>query len=121
MARRTQAGSTSRRADPAPVSAILDDLVVQRGWERNLALGRLKASWPDVVGPQVAARSEPLKLEGGRLTIGVEAGAWAAELALMGAAIAEAAAHSLGRELVKEVAIVARAPGRPSKPSGETI
>jgi predicted nucleic acid-binding Zn ribbon protein len=64
------------------------------------------------VGPQVAARSEPLKLENGRLTIGVEGGAWAAELAMMGASLAEAAAHFLGPDLVKEVAIIARGGGR---------
>ena len=120
MARRT-GERTPRRADPAPVSAILGDLVAQRGWERNLALGRLKSAWGEVVGPQIAARSEPLKLEGGRLTICVEAGSWAAELALMGASIADASAHFLGPDLVKEVAIVARARRSAEEPVKKTI
>jgi predicted nucleic acid-binding Zn ribbon protein len=121
MARRTRGGASSRRADPAPVSAILGDLVAERGWQRNLALGRLKAAWAEVVGPQVAARSEPLKLDSGRLTIGVEAGAWAAELALMGGQIAESAAHFLGPDLVGEVAIVARAPRPRPGPSTDAF
>jgi predicted nucleic acid-binding Zn ribbon protein len=96
----------------------MQDLVVERGWEKNLALGRLRAEWADVVGAQVAARSEPIKLEGGRLTILVEGGAWAAELALLGQSLAEAAAAFLGHDLVDEVAVVVGSPKR-SGPSAE--
>jgi predicted nucleic acid-binding Zn ribbon protein len=97
------------------------DLVVERGWEKNLALGRLRAEWPNVVGAQVAARSEPIKLERGRLTILVEGGAWAAELALLGRSLAEATAAFLGHDLVQEVAVVVGSPNRSAASSQDAI
>lgn len=98
--------------DPTPVSEVVDQLVSERGWHERMALGRLKARWAEVVGEQVAARSEPVRLEGGRLTIRVEGGAWAAELALLGSTLATSAALFLGAGRVREVAVVAGAPRR---------
>ncbi|MGH2786251.1 MAG: DciA family protein, partial [Actinomycetota bacterium] len=80
------------------------------GWEERMALGRLKTSWASIVGEQIAARSEPIRLEEGRLTIRVEGGAWAAELALLGSTLANSAAHFLGPGRVREVAVVAGSP-----------
>lgn len=97
-------GSESK--DPAPVSEAVQQLVADRGWEERMALGRLKASWGSIVGEHVAARSEPVRLEGGRLTIRVEGGPWAAELALLGSSLASAAARFLGATKVQEVQVV---------------
>ena len=96
-----------READPTPIRSVLTKAVDRNGWGPQLALGRLKDRWPDVVGPHVAARSEPVKLSDGRLTIRVESGPWAAELALLGASVADAVARFLGHDLVREVAITA--------------
>lgn len=98
--------------DPAPVSEAVHQLIVERGWEEQMALGRLKARWAEIVGDQVAARSEPIRLEQGRLTIRVEGGPWAAELALLGSTLASSAAHFLGPGTVREVAVVAGSPKR---------
>lgn len=111
MTRRTRTIQRDRERDPAPISTVLDETVARNGWGPQLALGRLKEQWADVVGPQVAARSEPVKLADGRLTIRVESGPWAAELALLGASLTSAVARFLGHDLVKEVAITA-APAR---------
>ena len=119
MPRRARADA--READPAPVSQAMNDLIVQRGWSRNIALGKLKANWGQIVGPQVAARSEPIKLEHGRLTIRVEGGAWAAELALLAGGLAEASAHFLGPDLVREVAVVAGTIRRSEDPSPGSV
>ena len=105
MDRRARAPSSKDR-DPTPLSDAIKELSVQRGWDSVLALGRLREKWPDVVGQQVAARSEPIRLENGRLTVRVEGGAWAAELALMGHELAARAAVFLGHQLVQEVAVV---------------
>jgi predicted nucleic acid-binding Zn ribbon protein len=93
--------------DPAPVSEAVNQLITERGWTEQMTLGRLKARWAEIVGAQVASRSEPFRLESGRLTIRVEGGAWAAELALLGTTLASSAAHFLGPGLVHEVAVVA--------------
>ena len=107
--------SRSRDGDgrePTPVAEAVNQLVAERGWEERMALGRLRARWAEVVGEQVAARSEPVRLEDGRLTIRVEGGAWAAELALLGSTLANSAAHFLGPGRVREVAVVAGSPNR---------
>jgi len=116
LTKRTRTPSTQRdrERDPAPIQVVLGEAVARNGWGPQLALGRLKERWPEVVGEQVAARSEPVKLTDGRLTIRVESGPWAAELALLGASLASAVARFLGQDLVQEVAITA-APGRGTK------
>lgn len=86
---------------------LLESLVSGRGWKRQLALGRLKAGWAKVVGERVAARSAPVRLAGGRLTVRAEGGAWAAELALLAPSLAGKADAFLGGGLVNEVAVIA--------------
>jgi predicted nucleic acid-binding Zn ribbon protein len=98
--------SVDRERDPSPIGDAVRQLVSERGWDEQLALGRLKENWATVVGRQVAARSQPTRLENGRLTIRVEGGAWAAELALIGQSLATAAGRFLGSGLVREVAVV---------------
>lgn len=92
--------------DPARIGDAVQAFVAGKGWDEQLSLGRLKADWARVVGAQVAARSEPIRLEKGRLTIRVEGGPWAAELALLGTSLATAAARFLGVDHVREVAVV---------------
>ena len=108
MARRMRRGAHEQ--DPTPISAALKLVADAGGWEEHLALGKLRENWVTVVGAAIAARSDPLKLEGGRLTVRVEPGAWAAELALMGRSLATAAGGYLGGDLVQEVAIVTGLP-----------
>ncbi len=108
MARRVRRGALEN--DPTPISAALKAVAEDRGWDEHLALGKLHERWVEVVGSQIAGRSTPIKLEGGRLTIRVEPGAWAAELALMGQSLATAAVGFLGADLVQEVAIVTGLP-----------
>jgi len=110
MARRMRRGALEQ--DPTPISAALKSVADTQGWEEHLALGKLRENWKSVVGVAVAARSVPLKLEDGRLTVKVEPGAWAAELALMGQRLASAAGGFLGGDLVHEVAIVTGLPHR---------
>ena len=90
---------------------------MERGWDGALALAQLRARWADVVGDHIASRSEPIKLEKGRLTVRVEGGPWAAELALLGHELATNAARFLGHDLVQEVAVVTGSPGRGKKRS----
>jgi predicted nucleic acid-binding Zn ribbon protein len=112
MSRAGRSGRGRESRDPAPISDAVNRLVSERGWEERIALGRLRARWAEIVGEQVASRSEPIRLEDGRLTIRVEGGAWAAELALLGSNLARAAARFLGSEGVREVGVVAGSVGR---------
>ena len=72
-----------------------------------MALGRLREAWPSIVGDQVAARSEPVSLVRGALTVRAEGGAWAAELTLLGGSVAAAANRFLGEGCVRSVRVAA--------------
>ena len=75
---------TSRQApgDPTLVSAILDDLVKDREWDSGLAEGNLFATWPQIVGADVAQHTEPISLLDGKLLVQCSSTAWATQLTL---------------------------------------
>jgi predicted nucleic acid-binding Zn ribbon protein len=94
-----------REDDPVTVGAVLADLVGRRGWAERMAVGRLRAAWPEVVGAQIATRSEPTRLEDGVLHVRTDGGAWATELTLLSATIAQKASAFLGGDVVREVRV----------------
>lgn len=95
-----------READPIKVGDILGDLVGRRGWAERMQLGKLRMAWAEVVGEQIAARSEPVKLEAGTLAVRADGSAWATELTLLSTSIATKADEFLGGTgAVREVRI----------------
>ncbi|MBI4728207.1 MAG: DUF721 domain-containing protein [Acidobacteria bacterium] len=104
----------AREGEPKALRELLETLVAGRGWGERLAAGRLRDEWAAVVGEQVAAHSEPLKLVRGVLTLRAESGAWATELSLLARSLAGRIDAHLGGGVVREVKIVAgEARGRP--------
>lgn len=93
--------------EPKPMGQLVDMLIRGRGWNERLAMGRLRSAWGTIVGERVAARSEPVSLRRGVLTIRAEAGAWASELTLLGPTIARAVGEHLEDVPVREVQVVA--------------
>ena len=103
-------GADREGADPKPIADLLRTLVAGRGWNDRMALGRLRDSWADVVGANVAARCEPVGLARGVLAIKADGGAWATELTLLARSIAEKADSFLGGGAVREVKVSAGPP-----------
>ncbi len=68
--------------DPTLVSEILGELVKDREWDSGLAEGNLFATWPAIVGTDVAAHAEPISLIDGKLLIQCSSTAWATQLNL---------------------------------------
>lgn len=93
--------------EPRPLGELIDSMSTTSGWGNRLALGRLRQRWAEVAGNAVAAHSEPVKLDGGVLTIRAEAGAWATELTLLASTLASKADEALGGRFVREVRVVA--------------
>lgn len=96
-----------REKDPAPLGALLPQLVSGRGWGERIALGKLRDGWAAIVGDLVAGRSEPVKLFRGVLTVRADGGAWASELTLLARQVAGKADEFLGGNAVKEVRVSA--------------
>ena len=55
--------------DPTLVADILNELVQQRDWNSGLAEGTLFATWPQIVGPEIADHATPLSLLDGKLLL----------------------------------------------------
>ena len=69
--------------DPRGLGSVLDNLTVDLGWTSTLAKSQLLVSWPDIVGPDIAARTSPVAIEDNTLTVSCESTAWATQLRLM--------------------------------------
>ena len=100
-----------KERDPKPLGDLMQLLVAGRGWGERMYLDRLVQAWPEVVGPQIAARSEPVRLAQGVLTVRADPGAWAAELTLLGPSLAARASEALGEGAVREVRVQAASRG----------
>jgi predicted nucleic acid-binding Zn ribbon protein len=98
--------------DLRPVSDLLRKLVAGRGWSEHMVFGKLRDEWATVVGLDVAARSTPVGLKAGVLSIRADGAAWATELTLLGRSIVEKVDSYLGGGVVREVRVSAGPPLR---------
>jgi len=73
--------------DPRGIGDVLQNLTAELGWDSPIARAALLASWPQIVGPDTAAHSEPVGIEDGLLTVRCASTSWAVELKRMGARI----------------------------------
>ncbi|MCF8540280.1 MAG: DciA family protein [Aurantimicrobium sp.] len=69
--------------DPRGLGAIVTDLTSDLGWTPFLTESDLMSGWPEVVGPDVAARTSPQGLTDGTLLVLCESTAWATQLRML--------------------------------------
>jgi predicted nucleic acid-binding Zn ribbon protein len=91
--------------DPAKLGDVLAKLMKARGWQKPAAEATVFGSWEKVVGPDVAAHSRPIKLEGGELTIEAESTAWATQLRMLAGTILPRIAGVVGHNVVTKLHI----------------
>ena len=73
--------------DPRGLGSVLENLTADLGWSSTLAKSQLIISWADVVGPDIATRTNPVAIEDNTLTVSCESTAWATQLRLMSSEI----------------------------------
>jgi predicted nucleic acid-binding Zn ribbon protein len=83
-------------------------LAARRGWQSHLVAGDLHAAWDQVVGPQLAAHTAPLRLQGGVLVLAAESALWATEVRQLGAVICERVNARLGAGTVTRITVSVR-------------
>jgi hypothetical protein len=104
---------------PELLGLLLDPAARRRG----LAEARLLTDWPLVIGPQLAARCQPVRLAGGRdrtggvLTVHV-GGAFALELQHSAPQLIERINGFFGYPAVARLRLIQAPPARPVKPRG---
>lgn len=69
--------------DPSGLADVIDSMTRSLGWSSPLARGELLTSWPELVGADIAAHSEPAGIDDGVLTVQCDSTAWATQLRLM--------------------------------------
>jgi predicted nucleic acid-binding Zn ribbon protein len=73
-----------RRARPTRVDAVITDVLRTAGVADRVSQAGLIPEWPRLVGPQVAAVTEPLRITAdGTLFVAVKTNSWMTELSLM--------------------------------------
>lgn len=98
--------------DPELVGEALDRLISERGWKTAAAGGDLVASWPDVVGADLAAHVTPESLADGELVLRADSTTWANAATLFTGQIQEAIDQFVGPDVVTSITI--RGPAAPS-------
>ncbi len=98
--------------DPQPLTAAVDRLLAERGWQTDAAIGGAMGRWPAIVGPQLAAHCEPLSFDKGELVVQADSTAWATELRLLAPTLVRRLNEDLGAGTVAAVKVLG--PGTPS-------
>jgi len=89
--------------DPTLIASVLNELIAQRDWNSGLAEGTLFASWPHVVGPEIASHTTPLSMLDGRLLVQCSSTAWATQLNLVGPTLLETIRSSAPGALIESL------------------
>lgn len=74
---------TGAPGDPQTLSAAIDDLVGEQGWQTHSAVTIMFGDWPAVVGEQVAEHVTPESFDDGVLVVRADSTAWATQVRLL--------------------------------------
>jgi predicted nucleic acid-binding Zn ribbon protein len=98
--------------DPSLLGDQLDRLLLDRGWNIDVAIGSVMGRWPAIVGDEVAAHCAPVTFSDGVLTVRAESTAWATQLRLMSSTILARLETEVGKDAVTELRV--QGPSAPS-------
>lgn len=106
---------TLRRVEgPTVLAGELARFARRPGWNERLGAARVWAAWEDIVGADLSAHCEPVRLAGRVLVVRAVSTAWATQLRYLTTQLIERSGSVLGAGSVREVRIVVgRLEGRP--------
>lgn len=114
--RRRWSGARSSPRDPQQLGDAFAALAKREGWSHGIQRGRVLSEWSAVVGPELAAKTEPVSLTDGELVIAAASTAWATELRMMSRVLLERIERIVGAGVVTRIVI--RGPAAPSWKKG---
>jgi predicted nucleic acid-binding Zn ribbon protein len=105
---RTGGGGRPRRGaerggDPRRFGAAIRDLLAERGWERQAAVGGVFGNWAQIVGREVAEHTTPTAFEDGVVTIVADSSTWAQQVRLLAPTLVRRLNEDLGDGTVRRV------------------
>jgi predicted nucleic acid-binding Zn ribbon protein len=97
--------------DPVRFGEAIQRLVDERGWQETTSAASVLASWPAVVGPEIADHCQPVSLVDGELVVVAESTAWATQLRLLTKTLLARVREHAGEGVA--VRVVVRGPTQP--------
>lgn len=98
--------------DPTSLGDQMDRLLLDRGWNLDVAVGSVMGRWSAIMGVEVAAHSQPVTFSDGVLTVRTDSTAWATQLRLMSSSILGRLETEVGKDMVTELRV--QGPSAPS-------
>ena len=98
--------------DPSLLGDQMDRLLLDRGWNVDVAIGSVMGRWSAIVGTEVAAHCTPVTFSDGVLIVRAESTAWATQLRLMSSSILGRLETEVGKDAVTELRV--HGPSAPS-------
>jgi len=89
--------------EPARAGDLVDKLLQGLGLDEKLHQYRALIIWEDVVGPQIAARTKPVRIREGILEVNVDQPTWMQQLQLMKPKILAQLNAELGKATIKDL------------------
>nr|WP_240394136.1 DciA family protein [Corynebacterium lactis] len=91
---------------PAPIGAVLNRAIVDRGWQTHIAHGVIMTEWDQMVGEVVAQHSQVREFKDGTLVVECQSTAWATQLRLAQRQVIKTIADRVGDGVVEELKIL---------------
>jgi predicted nucleic acid-binding Zn ribbon protein len=104
-----RSGAHPDERDPQLISAAVNRLLAERGWQEEAAVGGVIGRWAELVGPELAAHATPEGYEDGILAVRADTTAWATQLRLLAPQLVRTLNEHLGGATVRRVTILAPA------------
>ncbi len=99
-------GARAGGRDPKSLSETLGNLLVQRGWNQDVAVGGVIGRWAAIVGEDIAAHCTAETFENSVLTVRAHSTAWATQLKFLSPDILQRVGADVGDGVVKELRIL---------------
>ena len=100
-------GSGKDARDPKLLGDALGKLLVQRGWNQDVAVGGVIGRWAEIVGPDISQHCMAESFENSVLTVRAATTAWATQLRFLSPQLLAAVDKQVGVSVVKEIKILA--------------
>ena len=105
-------GTAGSGRDPALLGDQMDRLLLDRGWNVDVAVGAVMGRWPEIVGLNVAEHCKPVTFSDGVLTVRADSTAWTTQMRLMSSSILGRLETEVGKDAVTELRV--QGPSAPS-------
>ncbi|GAB4078737.1 DciA family protein [Nostocoides australiense] len=92
--------------DPALLGDVVDRLVSDRGWEREVEVGAVVGRWEQIVGAEIAAHASAESFADGVLVVRASSTSWATQLRLLSSSLLARIAAEAGPDTVTELQII---------------